>query len=273
MSQLLQPVAAARLLHFPPAPIRHARRRLTMLSVPSPPRETTLASANASVIGSDENVVAAIFSEGMSVLLRALDYAIDLGRSRWEFAVELAELQRLGLSTADCRWLSCKGWVEIAREQSSAPGSPRRFQHDLHLSLTRRSCLVLTDLGATEVRKHFAVQLQKAQTVDANYQRGHGLSLAPRWDRERHELRVAGQLVKQFRLPSPNQEKVLNALQEENWPVRIDDPLPPNKKLDAKQRLHDTIKNLNRHQKKPLIRFMGDGTGQGVRWEIRAEQL
>jgi hypothetical protein len=74
-------------------------------------------------------------------------------------------------------------------------------------------------------------------------------------------------LVKQFKLPSPNQEMILMALEEEHWPVRIDDPLPPSKKLDAKQRLHDTIKNLNRNQKQRLIRFMGDGTGQGVRWE------
>jgi hypothetical protein len=242
-----------------------------MLSVPSPPHDSIVASANGSVLGSEESAVTAIFSQGMSVLLRALDYAIDLGRSRWEFAVELAELQRLGLSTADCRWLVCKGWVEIARELSSAPGSPRRFQHDLHLSLTRRSCLVLTDLGATEVRKHFARQRERVLTVNTTPQKSSAANLLPHWDRDRHELRVGGQLVKQFRLPSPNQEKVLNAFEEENWPVRIDDPLPPNEKLDAKQRLHDTIKNLNRHQKNPLIRFMGDGTGQGVRWEIRIE--
>ena len=57
------------------------------------------------------------------------------------------------------------------------------------------------------------------------------------------------------------------AFEEDGWPARIDDPLPPAKKIDAKQRLHDTIKNLNRNQKQRLIRFMGDGTGQGVRWK------
>ena len=93
----------------------------------------------------------------------------------------------------------------------------------------------------------------------------------PRWDRDRHELRVGGELVKQFKLPSPNQEMILMALEEESWPPRIDDPLPPSQKLDAKQRLHDTIKNLNRNQKHRLIRFMGDGTGQGVRWQLIAE--
>jgi hypothetical protein len=32
--------------------------------------------------------------------------------------------------------------------------------------------------------------------------------------------------------------------------------------------LHDTITTLNRHQKHRLIRFLGDGSGQGVRWEM-----
>jgi hypothetical protein len=233
-----------------------------------------LATTSGSALATNDHEMATPFSVGMQVLLRAMDYAVDVGRSRWEFAVELAELQRLGLSTADCRWLACKGWVEIARELSATPGSPRRFKHDLHLSLSRRSCLILTDLGAAQVRRQLAEQLQRAQSTRGSAPAGQAAKLlVPRWDRERHELRVAGQLVKQFRLPSPNQEKVLTALQEENWPVRIDDPLPPNKKLDAKQRLHDTIKNLNRHQKQRLVRFMGDGTGQGVRWEIRAEVL
>jgi hypothetical protein len=57
------------------------------------------------------------------------------------------------------------------------------------------------------------------------------------------------------------------ALEEEGWPPRIDDPLPMVAELDAKQRLHDTIKNLNRHQHRRCLRFFGDGTGQGVCWE------
>lgn len=49
---------------------------------------------------------------------------------------------------------------------------------------------------------------------------------------------------------------------------RIDDPLPPVFDIEPKRRLHDTIKSLNRHQKNRLIRFKGDGTGQGIRWEL-----
>ena len=90
----------------------------------------------------------------------------------------------------------------------------------------------------------------------------------PYWDRDRQELRVGECVVKQFKVPAPNQEVVLAVFHEEGWPVRIDDPLPPRPELEPKRRLHDTINSLNRNQKTPLIRFLGDGTGQGVRWEF-----
>jgi hypothetical protein len=77
-------------------------------------------------------------------------------------------------------------------------------------------------------------------------------------------------IVKEFKLPALNQETVLTAFQEEGWPPCIDDPLPPAAGIDPKRRLHDTIKNLNRNQKHYLVRFMGNGTGQGVRWELVA---
>ena len=65
-----------------------------------------------------------------------------------------------------------------------------------------------------------------------------------------------------------NQEAILAAFEEESWPPRIDDPLSPVGNQDPKRRLHDTINSLNRHQKLSVIRFLGDGSGQGVRWEF-----
>ena len=200
------------------------------------------------------------------LLLRAFEYALDVSRPRWDFAVEIAELRRLGLTTADCRWLACKGWIELARELPALPESPRRFRSDASLAISKRSCLVLTDVGVSVARELATWSVEGADADGESRGKGHDAVVRPRWDRERHELRIAGRLVKQFKLPSPNQERILTALQEENWPARIDDPLPPSTKLDAKQRLHDTIKNLNRHQKHRLIRFMGDGSGHGVLW-------
>jgi hypothetical protein len=61
---------------------------------------------------------------------------------------------------------------------------------------------------------------------------------------------------------------VLNAFEEEGWPARIDDPLPPHSDQDPKRRLNDTIKCLNRKQVRELLRFHGDGSGEGILWEV-----
>jgi hypothetical protein len=83
-------------------------------------------------------------------------------------------------------------------------------------------------------------------------------------------LRFRGKLVKQYSRPSPNQELILAAFQEEGWPPRVDDPLPPCDDQEPRQRLRDAIKNLNRGQHHGIIRFFGDGTGRGIRWcEVR----
>lgn len=92
--------------------------------------------------------------------------------------------------------------------------------------------------------------------------------LVPRWDAVRRELSVDGQMVKRFRQPAPNQEAVLTAFEEEGWPPRIYDPLSPQAGLDQKRRLHETIKTLNRRRLARVIRFCGDGTGEGVFWEL-----
>ena len=79
-------------------------------------------------------------------------------------------------------------------------------------------------------------------------------------------LYFAGRIVKRFPRAARNQEIVLCAFEEEGWPYRIDDPLPPSGNVDPKRRLHDTIKWLNRDHEAQVLAFMGDGTGEGVRW-------
>ena len=90
----------------------------------------------------------------------------------------------------------------------------------------------------------------------------------PFWCSDRKELRINGTIVKQFRVPSPNQMTVLAVFEEEGWPTRIDDPLPSSSEVAPKRRLQDTIKSLNRNQQNQLIRFRGDGSGEGVVWEL-----
>jgi hypothetical protein len=93
----------------------------------------------------------------------------------------------------------------------------------------------------------------------------------PHWDAQGRELRIGGRLVKRFKWPAANQETVLAAFEEEGWRRRIDDPLPPVADILPSARLSDAIKRLNGHQKNALIRFRGDGTGEGVTWELVEE--
>jgi hypothetical protein len=84
--------------------------------------------------------------------------------------------------------------------------------------------------------------------------------ILPQYDPDRRELVFDGRVLKQFRQPAKNQERVLVVFQEEKWPMRIDDPLDPG-------RLNETIRALNENMQANLIRFVADGKGEGVRWE------
>ncbi len=221
--------------------------------------------------------------EALVVLLDAYHYAKDLDLDLWDFAVELPTLQPLGLTNSDCRWLIARGWVECGFELTRAGDERRSFRSSTNLKLSTRSCLVLTDEGATAAGTD-SYESHRLETQDqrggAKEGAGHRVVLPPEivvsdaveskpiWDRDRQQLRAGVTVIKQFKVPAPNQEAVLAAFQEENWPPRIDDPLRPLAELDPKRRLHDTINSLNRNQKYPIIRFLGDGSGQGVRWEF-----
>jgi hypothetical protein len=93
----------------------------------------------------------------------------------------------------------------------------------------------------------------------------------PSWDRARRVLMFAGHVIKRFNWPARNQELILTAFEEMGWPERIDDPLPVTDGISQKDRLHDTIKCLNRKRLIKSIRFAGDGSGQGVCWRRSAE--
>ena len=77
-----------------------------------------------------------------------------------------------------------------------------------------------------------------------------------------------GALAQCYSYSSPNQEAVLAAFEEEQWPRRIDDPLRPVVNMDAKMRLRNTIRTLNVKQENLLIHFRAAGTGEHVIWEM-----
>ncbi len=217
----------------------------------------------------------------MCQLLKASNYAEDTGRNVWEFAVTIDELRREGVVENELRWLVCRGYIEHA-EEVTAKGSERAFDRHVSLRFCKRSAFVITSAGVA-ISREFLKGLTRGDARDeaaansfaalqpAGLQPVENVTdgdVHPKWDRDRHELRLGTKLVKVFKLPSPMQEAILMAFEEEHWPPRIDDPLPGHPDLLPKRRLHDTIKGLNRNQKNCLIRFMGDGTGEGIRWEL-----
>src|SRR2546430_2549173 len=93
------------------------------------------------------------FRVAASVLLKAAIFAERLRRSPWDFAVEIGELCKLGLSRTDIRWLICQGLIEHADEVHGAPPDGRRFRPSAELALTKCSCFVLTSVGRSVVSR------------------------------------------------------------------------------------------------------------------------
>jgi len=229
---------------------------------------------------------------GLSSLRQAHDYAQELQRDIWDFAVEIGHLKQIGLSNNDFRWMVCKGLVKHAQEVTKSNQNHRLFSDTGELIFTDKTCFVLTENGLAFIDEHnSSMTINDHATIGhnssplanqrngslvgqfpVNYQpaavQHNGKHIRPVWNADLHELCLGELLVKRFKLPSRNQETILTAFEEEDWPPRIDDPLSLEPDLDPKRRLHDTIKSLNRHQKNKVLRFMGDGTGEGIRWKI-----
>lgn len=216
-------------------------------------------------------------------LLTAFEYARQVDRDAWDFAVTIEELRASGLTESDFRWLACEGIVQHAREITRLEDETRQFRATNPLVFTKRTCFVLTEEGRKVARSLFPadavpqladkhIRVHAGQDLSPPHERVPGetgeRSVRPCWEADRHELRLNGLIIKQFKWPAANQEIILCAFQEEGWPFCIDDPLPPHPDQDSKRRLSDTIKCLNRKQKNPLIHFRGDGTGEGVIWEV-----
>jgi hypothetical protein len=203
---------------------------------------------------------APVFQRGQSALQLLYDsycYAQQLDRSLWDFAEEIASLRSGGLTNGDLRWLICNGLVEHGHEITKIGEETRKFQRNVGLRFSKKTCFVLTDAAISCV----------AECLNRTAGSEKKTLLTPSWDRDLQELRVGRTIVKKFRVPAPNQEVILAVFQEEGWPVFIDDPLSSSD-IDPKRRLHDTINSLNRNQQNHLIQFRGNGSGDGVRWEL-----
>ncbi len=207
----------------------------------------------------------------LGLLLEAFESAEELHCSDWDFALEIEELRKAGFTNSDLRWLVCKGYVEHARETRPTDDHSRSFRPTGHLTFHESTCFVLSETGVEFARKGLQQAAHRSSEHYVPAPQGNGEQTAepvPKWDPDRLELCVGKSIVKKFQVPAANQELILSAFEEEGWPVRVDDPLPPRPNQDPKARLHTTINALNRNQRDRLIRFRGDGHGEGIRWEL-----
>ena len=210
----------------------------------------------------------------LNLLLDSFRYARALESNVWEFAVEIDRLQAEGTSNSDLRYIISVGYAEHAVEVTPLKSRKRVFRKLQNLAFAGRTCFVLTESGESFVRLLGLIQPNSREGWKREDDRASEADIeqpiVPKWLRDRRELRLGDRVVKQFKVPAPNQETILAAFEEEGWPYRIDDPLPPHMDQDPKRRLHDTINKLNRHQRHTLVHFRGDGTGRGICWEPRS---
>ncbi len=203
-------------------------------------------------------------------LLGEFECAASLARTVWDFALELPQLRQTGLSDACLRALIAAGHVEHRIEQTPIRGRQRSFRAATDSDWHKRSCFVLTTAGAGVARQLF-LQRARGLTEGVGPVGAGEMNGTPYWDAAVRELWYRHRLVKHFRREAPNQEHLLDAFQELGWPLRMDDPLPRHPDVDARDRLRETIKSLNRCQEPPVIHFEVEVTGRGVRWRVVAE--
>jgi hypothetical protein len=211
--------------------------------------------------------VSACIQSALRQLLQAHDYACELNQDVWQFAVEIESLRFAGLTNADLRWLVCKGYVEHGRERTQ-PGDPHRlFRAAPNLALGRRSCFVLTPTGLQLTQQEHDEPEAAPPWANGNGDLSAAApaqQAAPHWDEAEHTLYWHGRLVKRYRYEAPNQELVLSAFQSRGWVSRVEVALPEDGGGSYKERLHDTIKSLNRSVR-PLLHFRQFGSH--VSWE------
>ncbi len=241
------------------------------------PSEPTCAGDARSGLKTDTDARARI--EVLERLGTAAQIAKRNNRSVWDFSIEISELVHTG--THILRELICQGLVEHRRESvTESDQLTRHFTPEPELVLSDRSCFVITDAGLKYLQRETSIASNGHSndhsagtlTNDAPSAAGITTETVPRWDEEKRELWVGPYLIKRFRWPARNQLAIVREFHRLNWPTRISDPLPPSSDVDPKQRLHDTIKCLNRRRLKKLLKFGGDGTGTGVVFTITLEK-
>ena len=196
------------------------------------------------------------------LLLEGYECAWDLRASAWSFATELSDLLAEGCSQVLLRWLMRKGYMKARLfEQSRSRGRDlSAISHDAFPSGTR---FVATKTGAVVARR--SLRLSSGKITG----RGRCSFYRPAWINSRGELRFRDQPVAYLCYEESYQRTLVDTFHQRRWPKRLQDPLPQadESPVNVKQRLRNTVKNLNRHLKGSGLRFYVTGAGRFIGWK------
>jgi hypothetical protein len=219
-----------------------------------------------------EDGIPVAVAEPLRLLFLSGVFAVRFGRSAWDFAVPIDLLRSTTASDRELRWLVNERLADFCNDIPSDDGRRKSTPFVNRTRFGEHACFVITKTGmklAGELWGRFDNGQDPAQNSPMARGIQPGSLWLPRWDSEQRSLFVATTLLKQYRQPSPDQERILCVFEEEGWPYRIDDPLSLTPGRNPKRHLHQTIANLNRYHRRRIVHFHGDGTGQGICWRLR----
>jgi hypothetical protein len=200
-------------------------------------------------------------------LLASWDSA-ERGLPASQVGVSWAELRDQGIPDSSVLYLLYQGHAEHLKPGGTSQDCPGCLVPAESLLLTEQSRIALTEVGRSFAERFLAdVLFPEYGSFDATWDQILLGRFTPSYDGDNRLFVWGRHLLKRFRQPSGNQETILRAAEEMNWPSWFDDPLPKVPQMNPKVRLHDTIKWLNQRQSQYLIHFKGDGTGTRLGWE------
>lgn len=136
--------------------------------------------------------------------------------------------------------------------------------------------LLLTPAGMVAVFRFLQRETERRQgPAEPCLEAGAKGAIHPTWDRQRRHPRLlwGNTVVKEYHHPAPGQYAVLERFERLNWQAEIADPLVEDYEQDPRERVRQTAKNLNHHQKNPLIAFGACWGGTGFCWRFLAENF
>jgi hypothetical protein len=205
----------------------------------------------------------------LALLLEGHSLAQDVRAAPWEFAVDLTTLTAAGGTPNVLRWLLRRGYVELAVVPSRVAPPKHHKRPATDTVFPSGSCFFLTGTGVAVACASGVPQTARLVVPADGPGRVPKATALPVWDEIQGRLLFLGQIVKRFHHAASNQRTVLRALNNRGWLECVSDPLPrPANGVNVKQRLHDTIKNLNRGHEFVCLHFYGADGGRAVGWKL-----